>query len=102
MNWIDQITHNEAEQQFEITVDGDTAFAQYSKQKDDVIVYPHTVVPKSIDDQGIGTALATYAMNYARENGLKIKPRCPFIAHFMKENLEEYGDLLFAGYQLPD
>ena len=100
MNWIDQIENNEAAGQFEITVDGQTAFAQYLRRPNDVIVYPHTIVPKPIEGRGIGEALATYAMNYARENGLKVKPRCPFIAHFMKENMDEYGDLLFEGYRL--
>lgn len=100
MEWVEQIVNNETESQFEITVDGKTAFAQYLLRKD-FVVYPHTVVPKEIDNQGIGEALATYAMNYAREQGLKIKPYCPFIAHFMKKNLEQYGDLLADGFNLP-
>lgn len=102
MNWIDQVEDNKVSGQFEITVDGETAFAEYKKRKNDVIVYPHTVVPKPINNQGIREALATYAMQYARTNGWKIKPLCPFIAKFMKDNLNEYGDLLLEGYQLPE
>lgn len=100
MNWIDQIVNNEDDHRFEITVDGETGFAEYLLRKD-FIVYPHTVVPEAIGGQGIGEALATYAMDYARERGLKIKPYCPFIARFMKDNLDQYGDLLADGFHLP-
>ena len=100
MKWLDQIQDNQEKRQFEIEVDGEIAFAQYIPRKQS-IVYPHTVVPKAIGGQGIGEALATYAMNYARERGLTIKPYCPFIARFMKENFEQYGDLLAEGFRLP-
>ncbi|MGH1437452.1 MAG: GNAT family N-acetyltransferase [Lewinella sp.] len=100
MNWIDQVVNNEGEHRFEITVDDQTSFAEYLLRKD-FVVYPHTVVPKAIGGNGIGEALATYAMNYAREQGLKVKPYCPFIAKFMKDNLNLYGDLLADGFRLP-
>ncbi|MEL6656806.1 MAG: GNAT family N-acetyltransferase [Bacteroidota bacterium] len=100
MNWLDQIEDNQEEKQFEIRVDGELAFAQYIP-RNGYIVYPHTVVPKAIGGQGIGDALATYAMNYARERDLKVKPYCPFIARFMKDNFEQYGDLLAEGFRLP-
>lgn len=100
MEWLDQVRDNQEERQFEINVDGETAFAQYLLRKG-YVVYPHTVVPEAIGGQGIGEALATYAMNYARERDLKIKPYCPFIARFMKEHLNEYGDLLAEGFRLP-
>ena len=100
MDWLDQIVDNQEKSQFEIEVEGELAFAEYRLRKE-FIIYPHTVVPKPIGGQGIGEALATYAMQYARDNNLKIKPYCPFIARFMKENLDEYGDLLAEGFRLP-
>jgi predicted GNAT family acetyltransferase len=100
MNWIEQVVNNEDGHRFEILVDEDIAFAEYLLRKD-FIIYPHTVVPKAIGGQGIGEALAIYAMDYARERGLKIKPYCPFIAKFMKDNLDQYGDLLADGVRLP-
>ena len=100
MKWLDQIQDNQEKSRFEIEVDGETAFAEYRPRKE-FIIYPYTVVPKAIGGQGIGEALATYAMNYARERGLAIKPYCPFIARFMKENFAEYGDLLAEGFRLP-
>ncbi|WP_020534066.1 GNAT family N-acetyltransferase [Lewinella cohaerens] len=101
MNWIAQVINNEEEQRFEISVDGHTAFAEYLFRKKDFVVYPHTVVPEAIGGQGIGEALATYAMDYALERGLKVKPYCPFIAKFMKNNLDQYSDLLADGFRLP-
>ncbi len=100
MDWLKQVVNNQEESRFEIKVDQEVAFAEYRERKE-YIIYPHTVVPEAIGGRGIGEALATYAMQYARENDLKIKPYCPFIARFMKIKLEEYGDLLAEGFRLP-
>lgn len=100
MKWLDNIKNNQEESRFEIEVDQHIAFAEYRLRKD-AIIYPHTVVPEPIGGQGIGEALATFAMQYARDHNLKIKPYCPFIARFMKEHLDEYGDLLAEGFRLP-
>lgn len=100
MDWLSQVVNNQEKSQFEISVDEELAFAEYRERKD-YIIYPHTVVPKAIGGRGIGEALATYAMQYARDNNLMIKPYCPFIARFMKDHFEEYGDLLTEGFRLP-
>ena len=100
MEWLDQISDNQEERQFEIAVDGELAFAQYILRKG-YVVYPHTVVPEAIAGRSVGEALATYAMNYARDHTLKIKPYCPFIARFMRTHLDQYGDLLADGFPLP-
>ena len=100
MDWLKQVVNNQEESRFDIKVDQEVAFAEYRERKE-YIIYPHAVVPEAIGGRGIGEALATYAMQYARENDLKIKPYCPFIAHFMKIKLEEYGDLLADGFRLP-
>ena len=100
MKWLDQVEDNKDEKRFEVHVDGKVAFAEYILRKG-YVVYPHTLVPEEIGGQGIGEALATYAMQYARGNDLQVKPYCPFIARFMKDNFEQYGDLLVEGFRLP-
>lgn len=78
------VTNNEAKHRYELTVGSETAVAEY-KRTGDVIVFTHTVVPKTIDGQGVGTSLVKAALADARERGLTIDPQCPFVAHVMED-----------------
>jgi len=59
------------------------------------IVFTHTGVPPEIEGQGIGTSLAKAGLEHARDEGLVVKPMCPFVAAFVKRN-PEYQPLLNA------
>jgi len=59
------------------------------------IVFTHTGVPPEIEGKGIGTALAKAGLDHARDEGLVVKPMCPFVAAFVKRN-PEYQPLLAA------
>lgn len=72
---------------FEIFESGQIAYMQYI-QKDGVIDLTHTSVPIQLEGQGVGSALADSALNYAREEGLRVKPTCPFITAYVDRHLE--------------
>ncbi len=79
---------------FEITLDGETAFAEYRLHPDEgYITLPHTVVPPAFEGKGVGSALAKAALGYARQQGLKVKPLCPFIARYITTH-PEWQDLV--------
>ena len=84
--------NNEAESRFELEVDGQLAMSAYHR-RGDRIIFTHTEVPPQLEGKGIGKALATAALDYARSEGLKVVPRCPFIAAFIRRN-PEYQDLV--------
>ncbi len=86
------VTENESQKQFEAEIDGTTAVAVYEIQGD-AMVMTHTEVPQQFRGQGVGEALARAALDAARSRGLKVVPRCPFIASFIDDNAE-YQDLL--------
>lgn len=70
------------------------AQAELSYQRvDDVLVYHHTFVPPALRGQGIASELAHFALRYARDNGLKVRPTCPFVAAFIRRN-PQYRDLV--------
>jgi predicted GNAT family acetyltransferase len=50
-------------------------------------------VPKELSGQGVGTRLARGALEQARARGLKVVPKCPFIAGFIGKN-PEFAELL--------
>src|SRR5947208_3080218 len=83
---------NEQTHRFELTLDGETAFAEYILLHD-TLVLPHTVTPPALEGRGVGSALAKAALGYARLNHLKVKPFCPFIAGYIKTH-PEWQDLL--------
>jgi hypothetical protein len=57
------------------------------------ITFIHTGVPPELEHHGLGTRLAQVALDAARADGLKVVPRCPFVAEFIREH-PDYADLL--------
>jgi len=48
----------------------------------------HTEVPEKLGGKGIGTALAAYGFEYAKENDLPVKIYCPFVLTYFKRHPE--------------
>lgn len=86
------ITHNQAANRFETTIEGHTGFISYQDQ-DDRIVYDHTIVPSELGGKGVGSALVKHALDYARNEGKKVVPTCSFVASYINKHAE-YQDLL--------
>lgn len=78
------VTNNQAQNRYELTVDGETAVAEY-RLEGNTIIFTHTAVPKAIDDKGVGTRLVKGALVDARGRGLTVDPQCPFVAHVVEE-----------------
>jgi predicted GNAT family acetyltransferase len=80
---------------YEISLDGKLAgFVAYSRQ-DDTITLIHTEIDDAFEGHGLGSKLARGALDDIRARGLRVVPKCPFIAKFIREH-EEYGDLVAA------
>ena len=90
-----QVQHEKSAQRFAVELDGATAVLSY-KEEGDTIYLVHTEVPAEMEGKGIGGQLAKTALNYARENHLKVVPRCPFVASYVQRH-PEYQDLVAAG-----
>ena len=81
------IINNQQRQQFQTTVDDETAFLEY-RLHDGMVVLMHTEVPEKLGGKGIGTALAAYGFEYAKEQGLPVKIYCPFVLTYAKRHPE--------------
>lgn len=86
------ITHNEQAKRFETTVDGHTGYISY-KERDDKLVYDHTIVPQELGGKGIGSTLVKHALNYARDHDKKVIPQCSFVSSYIDKH-PEYQDLV--------
>ncbi|MFC0821060.1 GNAT family N-acetyltransferase [Moraxella marmotae] len=88
-----QITHNTAEQRFETTIDGITAYLSYQVLDEQTLDYDHTIVPSALGGRGLGSLLVRHALDYAQDNGKKVLPSCSFVASYIQRR-PEYQPLL--------
>ena len=65
----------------------------YSKAGADTIIIDHTAVTDKLKGKGAGKQLVTAAVEYARENKVKIIPLCPF-AKSVFEKVPDFRDVL--------
>lgn len=87
------IEHLESENRFVTIIEGHTALLSYSRMKDGkVLNYQHTFVPPELRGRHIGQDIVQFALDYARLNGYKVIPTCPFVRKFIMDH-PDYKDV---------
>ena len=81
------VVDNKAEHRFEAVVDGELAIAAY-RRRGDTITFTHTEVPPALERRGVASALARAALERVRDEGLRVVPRCPFMAAYIARHPE--------------
>ena len=89
-----EVRDNPAESRFEMSTGAGLAISEY-QLRGGVLHIMHTEIPPELEGQGIGSRLARGVLDAARARGLKVVPRCPFVAAYMKRH-KEYDDLRVA------
>lgn len=82
-----QVSDNRDASRFEATLDGRLAgFAEY-QLTDELVVFTHTEVLPAYEGQGVGSALAHYALDQVKADGTrKALPTCPFIEGWIQRH----------------
>ena len=89
-----EVRKNPTEYRYEIWTHGQLAgYTQYVL-RGERIAFLHTEVQDSYDGMGLGSRLASVALEDARARGLMVMPFCPFIAKFIERHLDEYRELV--------
>lgn len=88
-----EIRHEPERKRFVSTVEGHEAVLEYAERGAGVLDYRHTFTPPELRGRGIAKQIVSFALDYAREQGLRIVPTCPYVARIVKEN-PEYSDLV--------
>jgi predicted GNAT family acetyltransferase len=91
----DQVSVNNTpdHQRFEAEIDNSlVGFAEY-RLDGGSITFTHTEVHDDAEGKGVGSALAKAALDDARARGLRVIPRCRFIASYISRHAE-YLDLV--------
>jgi predicted GNAT family acetyltransferase len=86
------VTHNIAEQRFELCIDGHLTVLDYIMM-DDIMMFTHTGVPPEIEGGNVGVKLVETGLAYARQNGLRVRSKCWFVSKYLRRH-PEYQDLL--------
>ena len=63
------------------------------QQNGNVITFLHTLVADELEGQGVGSSLARAGLDYARREGLRVVPMCPFVRSYIERH-REYADLV--------
>jgi predicted GNAT family acetyltransferase len=77
---------------FEIEQNGGVAYLEYSLSGE-VLELRHTEVPKKLRGMGLASTLAETALQWARENKVKVDIICPVVQEYIAKH-PEYSDLV--------
>jgi predicted GNAT family acetyltransferase len=78
---------------FEFDENGETAYLEFELDSEGWMTLWHTEVPEALRGRGIAQMLAKTALDYARDNKLKVDVICPIVAGFIEKN-PEYRSLV--------
>jgi len=91
-----EVVDRPEQRRYELLVGGEVAgFARYVR-REPLITFIHTVVEPAYGGRGLGQRLAQAVLDDARARGLRVRPRCPFIARYIREHPAEQ-DLVDPG-----
>lgn len=94
-----QIVHLVDRQRWEAYDESDQAIGYLSYARTgDLIDLQHTVVDRAAQGRGLGGRLVEEALQHARTEGLRVRPTCPFIPHYLADH-PEHEDLVEPQHQ---
>ncbi|HEY0444453.1 MAG TPA: GNAT family N-acetyltransferase [Candidatus Limnocylindrales bacterium] len=88
-----RVADNPAARRFEATEGGRVVGFSTYRLTEDRVVFLHTEVEPEVEGRGIGSRLVAAALDDVRGPGLRVTPRCPFVAAFIERH-PDYQDLV--------
>jgi uncharacterized protein len=85
-----KIENNRGSSRFEVMANGKLAWLDYRVEPGTIFLL-YVEVPAEEEGRGIGSSLAVAALEFARDQGLKVVPQCPFIAAYMRKHPDLHG-----------
>jgi hypothetical protein len=82
-----QPVNNPDAKRFEIRLGEDVAIIEYMLQGKTIIMH-HTEVPSVFEGKGVASRLAKYALDWAKDNGYKVNPLCPYVKGYIRKHPE--------------
>lgn len=79
-----EVIHDIDSQQFYLEFEGKRAFLDYKEIDDKLLEYQRTFVPRALRKQGLASLVVYAALEYAKNNGIRVIPTCSFVKHFIE------------------
>lgn len=86
------IVHRPDAQRFELHLDTGLGLCAY-RRDGDLVLLTHTEVPAAAEGRGHAAALVRAALDWARAEGLHVRPLCAYVSAYMRRHPES-RDLL--------
>jgi uncharacterized protein len=80
-----EITHNPANQRFEVWIDGHLSKLDYIQDGKNFVITHVGVYPEH-RGQGVAAKIVDAGLQYARENSLRVIPMCSYAAAYIRRN----------------
>lgn len=90
---MEEVIHDEKGSRFYLQSEGKESYLRYEHINDSLINLITTYVPPQLRGKGLASKLAKQALEYAKQNNLKIIPQCSFIRTYLERN-KEYQSLV--------
>ena len=91
---MSEVKVNTEKNRFELQMDESMAIIEFDKLEPNVLDLTHTEVPEELSGKGVGSKLVVGALDYIRDNGLKLIPSCSFIKSYIDKH-DEWQDLVY-------
>ena len=95
------VVDNPNAHRYEIWFDGKRAGYALYRREDGVTVFMHTEIDPAFEGHGLGSRLASGALDDVREHGRSVVALCPFIASYIRDH-PQYADLTQRGRDASD
>ncbi len=77
---------------FSMSVDGERCVLDF-RREDDLVDMTRVLVPDAVGGRGIAGRLTRHALDWARAEGLKVRPTCPYVSAWIERHAD-YQDLV--------
>lgn len=89
---IEKVRHDPDEMRFYLPLEEGEAYMDYRRPGEDVVAYVHTWTDPELRGRGLAAVVVEAALQWAREENLKVQPSCPYVASFIDDH-PEYREL---------
>ncbi len=87
---LNAVIHNRAASRFELPLGDSLASCDY-RQEGQVLVLHHTEVPAALQGKGVAAVVVQAALGWAREQGLRVRPTCSYVASYMRRHPDTHA-----------
>jgi len=87
-----EVIHEKENERFVIYTEGNEVYVEYTMTEKEINLY-HTYTHPALRGKGLAAQVVRAALEFAKENNLKVIPTCSYVQSFIAKN-DEYKKLV--------